>query len=485
MIKNERQYRITKAQAEKFEQALARAAAEPAGDGHPMMRQMQIDALRSQLAELREQIDEYEALRSGARAVLQLESFEELPRALIQSRIAARLSQKDLAERLSLKEQQVQRYEATEYASASLERIQEVIRALGIRVREDIFLPHADVSPAVLFKRLEGIGYSRNFVLKRLLPRSLSARLQQRRGENNGTEGLVLQAANIVGRVIRKSAAEILGTRPLNLEDAVSGSMRYKVPAGANASRLRAYTVYAHHLSLLALDVTTSLPTNPIPTSAREARRAILAKYGEVTFENVLRYAWSLGIVVLPLRDRGTFHGACFREDGRNVIVLKQQTEYAARWLFDLLHELWHAGEDPEQKDLHKIEGSEMSEERRNSREERAASQFAGNVLLDCRAQGLAELCAEESGRNTPWLKKALRNIAARENIPLDALANYMAFRMSLEGEEWWSTASTLQENRADLWQVARDVFLEHANFDCLNEVDRDLLLQALSDNED
>ena len=70
-------------------------------------------------------------------------SFAELPRALIQSRIALGLSQKELAERLGLKEQQIQRYEATEYAGASVQRVQEVIQALGLQVREEVVLPRA------------------------------------------------------------------------------------------------------------------------------------------------------------------------------------------------------------------------------------------------------------------------------------------------------------------------------------------------------
>ena len=54
----------------------------------------------------------------------------------IKARIAQGLSQKDLAERLKLKEQQIQRYEATDYASASLNRIKEVVTALGIDIGE-------------------------------------------------------------------------------------------------------------------------------------------------------------------------------------------------------------------------------------------------------------------------------------------------------------------------------------------------------------
>jgi ribosome-binding protein aMBF1 (putative translation factor) len=138
MIKNERQYRITRSQAAKFERALEQLAhqrSDEAGQIHPLLLKAQKEALRSQLADLRAQIEEYESLRSGQRQVVELDSCEELPRALIQARIASGLSQKELAQRLRLKEQQIQRYEATEYASASLARVLQVIRALDIQVR--------------------------------------------------------------------------------------------------------------------------------------------------------------------------------------------------------------------------------------------------------------------------------------------------------------------------------------------------------------
>ena len=59
-----------------------------------------------------------------------LGTVAELPANLIKARIARGLSQKDLADRIGLKEQQIQRYEATDYASASLARIKEVVSAL-------------------------------------------------------------------------------------------------------------------------------------------------------------------------------------------------------------------------------------------------------------------------------------------------------------------------------------------------------------------
>jgi len=67
----------------------------------------------------------------------------DLPEALIRARIAAGLTQKELAARLGLKEQQIQRYEATRYAGVSLDRVQAVAEALGVKIRERVILPHA------------------------------------------------------------------------------------------------------------------------------------------------------------------------------------------------------------------------------------------------------------------------------------------------------------------------------------------------------
>ena len=142
MIKNERQYRITKGWIQKFTQTLGRLDAhiEEATPLHPLLRKAERDGLTSQIETLQQEVREYEALRDGPPRAFPLDSFEETPRALIQARIAAGLSQKDLAGRLGLKEQQIQRYEATEYASASMARVSAVIQALGLRVRGEVLI---------------------------------------------------------------------------------------------------------------------------------------------------------------------------------------------------------------------------------------------------------------------------------------------------------------------------------------------------------
>jgi len=70
------------------------------------------------------------------RTPLEMDSIDALPAILIRARIAAGLTQEDLAARVGVKAQQIQRYEASDYQSASFARIREIARVLGLRVRE-------------------------------------------------------------------------------------------------------------------------------------------------------------------------------------------------------------------------------------------------------------------------------------------------------------------------------------------------------------
>jgi ribosome-binding protein aMBF1 (putative translation factor) len=139
MIENERQYRITRAWVEKFAES-ARHMAEAGAAGDPLIQEAMVAQYQSQLEEFRRDLEDYDALRSGRVASLEVESLTALPEALIRARIAAGLTQKELGARLGLKEQQVQRYESTRYSGVSLERAQAVMDALGVRIHEHLTL---------------------------------------------------------------------------------------------------------------------------------------------------------------------------------------------------------------------------------------------------------------------------------------------------------------------------------------------------------
>jgi HTH-type transcriptional regulator/antitoxin HigA len=97
------------------------------------LKQAEIDALKSQIAEIESELAEYDLLKSGQITFSKTYALEDLPRVLVQARIAAGMSQTDLATKLGMKPQQIQRYEATNYMGASLAKLIEVSRALGVK----------------------------------------------------------------------------------------------------------------------------------------------------------------------------------------------------------------------------------------------------------------------------------------------------------------------------------------------------------------
>jgi HTH-type transcriptional regulator/antitoxin HigA len=133
MIANERQYKISRQQLARLRESLDQLGAAGSEEPQTLMR-AEMDALSSQIWSLSAEIAEYQALRSGATIIPLDVGLSELPHQLIRARIARGLSQRDLADHVGLKEQQIQRYESQEYASASLRRLKEIARALGLRV---------------------------------------------------------------------------------------------------------------------------------------------------------------------------------------------------------------------------------------------------------------------------------------------------------------------------------------------------------------
>jgi HTH-type transcriptional regulator/antitoxin HigA len=134
VISNERQYKITKKEADRFRRSLADfnelALVKQGID--PLIAQAQRNAIEEQLKSLEDDLRSYERLRSGRVKRLFPNSISEIGQALIEARISQGLPQKELAGRLGMKEQQVQRYEQERYLTANLTRISEVANALGL-----------------------------------------------------------------------------------------------------------------------------------------------------------------------------------------------------------------------------------------------------------------------------------------------------------------------------------------------------------------
>ena len=158
MILSTRQYHVSRAALEKLRADLL--AAEKRTSGHGWIRDAEILALREQIREITSELSEYSLLTSGQVSFSRSYALEELPSVLVKARIASGISQTQLAVRLNLKPQQIQRYESSGYLGASLARLIEVSRALGVKASGAFELPRQSGGSVLSLRRIDDIVWS-------------------------------------------------------------------------------------------------------------------------------------------------------------------------------------------------------------------------------------------------------------------------------------------------------------------------------------
>jgi transcriptional regulator with XRE-family HTH domain len=154
MIKNDKQSAITKSKRQEFLKSLEKLRASENDD---LFNQIMINSIQSQIETFEREISEYETLKIGKPNVItgSIENFAEI---LIKARIVKGLSQNDLAQKAGLLEQQIQRYESTNYESAKFERMLNIANCMQIHFE-----------PTKVFLKCEPIsvsGYNADFIMQ-------------------------------------------------------------------------------------------------------------------------------------------------------------------------------------------------------------------------------------------------------------------------------------------------------------------------------
>lgn len=160
MIYSDRQHSVAKAERDKLKEGLASIDSGSAKK-QAWLRKAEANALRSQIADMDAEISEYELLKSGQISITERYSLAELPRILVQARIAQGLSQTDLAQQLGMKPQQVQRYEATDYMGASLARLIEISSLLGVKTTESFTTSTLDAGSLFVWTDSANVDWDR------------------------------------------------------------------------------------------------------------------------------------------------------------------------------------------------------------------------------------------------------------------------------------------------------------------------------------
>ncbi len=168
MILSDKQRHSAVREIENFKRAIS--AIEEADFEEEWHREIQIKAIQSEIESLQQQVLEYDMLKSGGITIAKSFSLEKLPEVLVQARIASGLTQTDLASRLNLKPQQIQRYESSEYQGASLARLIEISEALGVTVEGNYRNRHDEEGGIFNWTRANDIRWER-FPIREMVKR--------------------------------------------------------------------------------------------------------------------------------------------------------------------------------------------------------------------------------------------------------------------------------------------------------------------------
>jgi transcriptional regulator with XRE-family HTH domain len=138
MIKNELEYNYSRELVEKFQKSIAAMDKDEAAQKNdPERWKINRDVLQYHLMGIQAEVDEYERLINSDCKLSQpidikVESLTALTEALIKARIAAKMSEKELADILGIDEEMVKKYEKTNYQSASFGDLIEFSTVLGL-----------------------------------------------------------------------------------------------------------------------------------------------------------------------------------------------------------------------------------------------------------------------------------------------------------------------------------------------------------------
>jgi|GEM_PF-2213285 len=135
MIKNSKQAAITKTKLEQLKIDFAEFQKKQGADLNPVRFKLGSKAFEGLIKDLSEQIAQYEKLTKSAVNQFAGYNVSQLATVLTQARLAKDMSQKLLAEKIGVQEQQIQRYEQDDYTKASWSRILEVYQALNLDIK--------------------------------------------------------------------------------------------------------------------------------------------------------------------------------------------------------------------------------------------------------------------------------------------------------------------------------------------------------------
>ena len=470
MIRNGRERAVTRSWVKKFEDAVARMDPGPQG-GMDRILEAERAGMQSRADEMRRDVAEYDALVSGRMPAVDAGDLEGLPETLIKARICLGMTQRELAERMGMREEQVRRHEEAGYESAGCALLLEALAAL---------LPGA--APAArrggvpdearIMSRIEAAGLGRRFVDDCILgtPRSAG-------GDAAAAAARERKLLSRLYKIYGWTPDGLLGSAPLEMRPV---NARLTLPAGADRAVVRAHAVYAGHMAGILAGAARGERRRPPRGDPYRLRADILAGAdGPVTLPRLVEHSWDAGIAVAhlpPLSFRAAYFGGA--EGAAGAIVLARADASESGLLLDLARGLWHAagGRDGIDAGGHGAIGAEGSE----------ADRFAHAVLVGPRADRMFRACMDAcapggGARDTARLGRAILETAMEEGARADSLADYVAYRLAGESACSWRGAARGMQAELPGWRAdVTAAMLAHADLARLSDSDFAILSDVM-----
>jgi len=129
MIRSDAQRDRTATLIDGFRQALAKVELEKPGKRSAAIG----GSYESMIRQLEDEVREYDQLKSGELTLPHVERLDQIAPFIAKIRIAKGVSQTELARRLGVSKQVISRYEESDYQTVAINRLQEILDAIGTK----------------------------------------------------------------------------------------------------------------------------------------------------------------------------------------------------------------------------------------------------------------------------------------------------------------------------------------------------------------
>lgn len=395
-----------------------------------------------------------------------------------------KIKSSELAERAGVTPQTITRIEKG-HTDVSFATLRKILAAMGYSLKDlakqesHVIETKINTNYNSFLQKLNAIGINSSLVSK-IIPLDIREKLVTFQKEL--PELMQSEVAAYFGRIFNWNSEEVWNNNELLITDDAAKLAYFKTTTKGNITQIKAYSHYAYYLAKIVLNINVLEPKLDYPGDLEEFKKTFEDNYGGLMLENLVNYTWDLGISVIPLNDAGIFHGASWNINKKHVIVLKQRNDSHARWIFDLLHELYHVFVHLENENTSVIEIEELNPfGNNNTPEEMEANTFANKIIFGDKAEEVVLKTLEDAEFKIEHLKRSISRISKSEKINADFIANYLAFRLQANNQNIWGMANAFQVSNPSPFDITSRILKERVDIESLNPIDKNILTAAIN----